>query len=113
LIRPQIGAARWDRAARVVLIADDPGMASLAAVDLAEAGVTDMALFGGSRDEWERAGLETVATPRDPPDRACIDFVSFTHGRHHGDLEAARRYLDWELGLVGRLDEAERAVFRI
>lgn len=113
LIRPQIGAARWARDTTVVLIADDPGMASLAAVDLAEAGVTDMALFGGSRDEWERAGLETVATPREPPDRARVDFVSFTHGRHHGDLEAARRYLDWELGLVGRLDEAERAVFRM
>ena len=59
------------------------------------------------------AGLPVVATPDDPPDADCIDFLFFTHGRHEGDAEAARQYLAWEVGLIAQLDAQERGVFRI
>ena len=57
--------------------------------------------------------LPVVATPDDPPDADCIDFLFFTHGRHEGNAEAARQYLAWEIGLIAQLDAQERGVFRI
>lgn len=63
--------------------------------------------------EWRDAGLAVTATPDSPPDAACIDFLFFVHDRHDGNMEAARRYLVWEQGLVGQLDAQERAEFAI
>ncbi len=37
----------------------------------------------------------------------------FTQGHNQGDAEAARQYLAWEIALVDRLDDQERATFRI
>jgi hypothetical protein len=35
------------------------------------------------------------------------------HDRHDGNLDAARRYLDWELGLIAQCSPDELAGFRI
>ena len=48
-----------------------------------------------------------------PLDRDRIDFVFHTLGRNEGNLDAARAYIAWEVGLVARLDDQERSTFRI
>ena len=109
-IRPLMSA---NPARTVVLVADQPEIAALAALDLAEAGCRDVRLLSGGHAAARAAGLQMVATPGDPPDADCIDFLFFTAKRHEGDEAAARQYLTWEIGLVDQLDEAERNSFRI
>lgn len=112
-IRPRIAAAVADRRKTVLLVADDAGIAALAALDLAKAGIADIRLLEGGHEGWRAAGLAVAATPDNPADRDCVDFLFFTHARHDGDANAARQYLAWEIGLVDQLDEQERAAFRI
>jgi rhodanese-related sulfurtransferase len=112
-IRPRIGAAIADCAKSVVLTADEPNLAALAAIDLAEAGCKDIRLLEGGQDAWAAAGLPVAASPNTPPDAECIDFLFFTAARHDGDAEAARKYLAWEIALVDQLDAQERGAFRI
>ena len=111
-IRPRVAAAAAPKTA-IVLVADEPPVAALAALDLAEAGYEDIRLLAGGQGAWCAAGLPVVATPELPADPDCIDFLFFTHGRHDGNHEAARQYLAWETGLVGQLDAQERGVFRV
>ena len=70
-------------------------------------------LLDGSPETWRAAGLALAATPDDPPDADCIDFLFFTAARHEGDAEAARAYLAWETDLIAQLDAQERGAFRI
>ena len=111
-IRPRIAAAA-DRSKTAVLVADEPGVAALAALDLREAGCGDARLLDGNPETWRAAGLALAVTPDDPPDAACVDFLFFTAARHEGDAEAARAYLAWETGLIAQLDPQERGAFRI
>ena len=111
-IRPRVATVADARKA-VVLVADDPAIAALAALDLAEAGVRDVRVLAGGHEAAKAAGLEVASTPGDPADADCIDFLFFTAGRHEGDEAAARQYLAWEIGLVDQLDAAERGSFRI
>ena len=97
----------------MVLVADDAGVAALAAIDLAEAGCRDVRHLAADVQGWRDAGLPVIATPDDPPDAARIDFLFFVHDRHDGNADAARRYLAWETGLLAQLDDQERGVFRI
>ena len=112
-IRPRIASACDGAAKPVVLVADDAGMAALAAIDLAEVGSRDVRYLTTDVQGWRDAGLPVVATSDDPPDAARIDFLFFVHDRHDGNADAARRYLEWETGLLAQLDEQERGVFRI
>ena len=112
-IRPRVASAITDASRTVVLVADAPGVAALAALDLAEAGCRDTPLLAEGPDDWRRAGLSVIATPDAPPDGDCIDFLFFTHGRHAGNADDARRYLAWETGLIAQLDAQERGAFRI
>jgi hypothetical protein len=41
------------------------------------------------------------------------DVTWFAHGRHDGDLDASRTYLDWEVGLEHQLDAEERAEYAL
>ena len=111
-IRPRI-AATADRSKTAVLVADDPGIAALAALDVGEAGCGDARLLEGGLEAWRAAGLPVAATADNPPDADCIDFLFFTAARHDGDAEAARAYLAWETGLIAQLDAQERGAFRI
>jgi rhodanese-related sulfurtransferase len=112
-IRPRIAAAVGYPAVPVALVADEADLAELAALDLEEAGIGEVRLLAGGHEAACAAGLPVVATPGTPGDAECIDFLFFTHGRHDGDADAARRYLAWEIGLVGQLDAQERAAFSI
>lgn len=104
-IRPRLAAIEIPADTEIVLIADKPGVAELAAIDLREAGHSRLSMLGG-----EPAGA--VETPADPPDEACIDYLFFVHDRHDGNMDAARGYLEWEVALIGQLDEQERGVFK-
>jgi rhodanese-related sulfurtransferase len=112
-IRPRLARAVVDRSRTVILVADEPGVAALAAVDLAEDGFTDIRSLEGGQQAWVAAGLPVAATPTSPVDADCVDFLFFTHARHDGNAEAARQYLAWEIGLIDQLDEQERAAFHI
>lgn len=95
----------------IVLLADSPDIASLAAIDLREAGFTQL-----SQTSWAAcmaAGLPTQATPSEPADADAIDHLFFVHDRHQGNLDAARRYLAWEQGLIAQCSEEELATFCI
>ena len=112
-IRPRIARDLRDPAKPVVLVADDRAVAALAALDLAEAGCGDVSVLAGGIKAWTGAGRQTVATPASPSDADCVDFVFHTLGRNEGNLDSARAYLAWEIGLVDQLDADERAVFRL
>jgi rhodanese-related sulfurtransferase len=112
-IRPRIAAAIADPAQPIVLVADRPATAALAALDLAEAGVRQVRLLAGGHEAARAAGLPMAASPGTPADADSIDFLFFTAARHDGDAEAARQYLTWEMGLIAQLDAQERASFRI
>ena len=109
-IRPRIARDLRDPSKAVLLVADDPSIAALAALDLGEAGAADIYVLKGGMKAWTGP---TEATPSSPPDAECIDFVFHTLGRNEGNLESARAYLAWEIGLVDQLDADERAVFRL
>jgi rhodanese-related sulfurtransferase len=96
-----------------VLVADDPALAELAAMDLREAGLNEIRILEGGMAAWQRAGLPVEVSPERPSPDEAIDFLQFVHDRHDGNLEAARRYLEWEQGLVAQLDPEERSEFRL
>jgi rhodanese-related sulfurtransferase len=104
----------WGRAGeRVVLVADDPRVARIAAFDLSRAGVRDVAMLEGGFAAWQAAGLPVDSTPESPPDAECIDYLFFVHDRHDGNKDAARRYLAWETQLLSQLDPSELASYRL
>jgi rhodanese-related sulfurtransferase len=111
--RARVASAVADAADFVVLVADQAGIAALAALDLAEAGVREVRLLDGGHEAACAAGLPMASSPHAPCDADCIDFLFFTHGRHEGDAAAARQYLAWEIGLVDQLDPQERGAFRL
>lgn len=110
-IRPRLQELPERLDKRLILIGEEPQV-RLVAADLRERYREILWLEGGP-EAWRRAGLRVIATPHMPEDRECIDFLFFVHDRHDGNLESARRYLAWELGLVAQLDAMERAMFQI
>ena len=112
-IRPRLAAAAAGDGRPVVLIAEQAALAALAARDLRDAGIEDVRRLTGGPGDWTAAGLEVVATPDDPIDADCIDYLFLTHDRHQGNDAAARQYLAWEIALVDRLDAQERGVFLV
>ncbi|MCR0981052.1 rhodanese-like domain-containing protein [Roseomonas populi] len=110
-IRPRLDGVPAPAGA-LVLIAAEEGVARLAALDLAERGIVATHWHKGDPAAWRAAGLAVEATPQQPADSQAIDFLFFVHDRHSGNKVAARQYLAWELGLIEKLDERERAAWR-
>jgi len=103
-VRPRIiEAARGAR--RVALVASDRSSASLAALDLTEAGIDVLALVSNAPF--------TESTPAAPCASESIDFAAFAHGRHEGNRAAAELYLSWESQLPNRLASSDRALFAV
>lgn len=106
---------RWlaVRGARVVLVDDNEIRATIAAHWLRQMGWDAVVLNGGSA-AWP--ALSSLPSPRasdDPGAARSVDASRFMPDRHTGNRDHARGYLEWEKGLVGRLDAEERAIFRI
>ncbi|HRD75618.1 MAG TPA: rhodanese-like domain-containing protein, partial [Hyphomicrobiaceae bacterium] len=113
-IRPRIAAdASAAKGKRIVLIADEGRLARAAAIDLAEAGHSDVAILRGGIEEWRAEGLDLARSPGAPADSERIDFMFHTLNRNAGSRADAEAYLAWEVGLVDRLDAQERAVFKL
>ena len=100
-------------AKRVVLITRDTDVAQAAAIDLKEAGITDVKLLEGGLATWTNAGYPLEASPGTPPDAECIDYLFFVHDRHLGNREAMKQYLAWETGLIKQLDDQDKASFKV
>jgi len=111
-IRPVI-ATHAASGGPIALMADDAGIAGLAALDLMAAGAKDVRVVSGTLEQCAAAGCKLVATPHEPSDAERIDFLFFVHDRHEGNKEAARGYLAWETGLIQQLHSSERASFRL
>jgi rhodanese-related sulfurtransferase len=110
-IRPRLAADGAHAAGTIVLVADEPSVAALAAIDLAAAGAQDIRILHGGFEAWRNAGLPVESSPDRPSDDDCIDFLFFTHDRQ-SNADAARQYLAWEAGLLDQLDDQERGVFQ-
>jgi rhodanese-related sulfurtransferase len=109
-IRPRLEAALDGWNGPTYLVAEDAVTAAIAAIDLRELGVADVRLVAGGLDAWRRSGLP-VGSGAKPADGDAIDYLWFVHDRHDGNLDAARRYLAWEQGLIAQLDAEEKAEF--
>ena len=112
-IRSKVVDAARAATKSLVLIAEEEGVARLAAVDLIEAGLKDVRLLEGGFATWTAAGYPTEATPDVPPDAECIDYLFFVHDRHAGNREAMKQYLKWETGLIAQLDDQDRKLFKV
>lgn len=100
-------------AKEVVLITRDSDVARAAAIDLAEAGITNVRLLEGGLVAWTNAGHTLEASPATPPDNECIDYLFFVHDRHTGNREAMKQYLAWETGLIKQLDAQDKGSFKV
>ncbi|MPZ12006.1 MAG: sulfurtransferase [Kiloniellaceae bacterium] len=98
--------------ARIIVTGRDRVLIAGVAKDLCSLGHGRVDTVAGAPESWRAAGLNVVATPELPSEADCIDFLFFVHDRHDGNLEAARRYLAWELGLLEQIDDQERSVLR-
>lgn len=113
-IRPRLAAtAQNGKASTVILVADEVDVARVGAIDLREAGFSDVKMLEGGIEAWIQAGNETEASPDAPPDSERIDHLFFVHDRHAGNREAMKQYLAWETGLIAQLDERDRAQFNV
>lgn len=111
--RSRLVAAARGAKSPVVLVADDPGIARVAAIDLDEAGIKDARVLDGGLGAWTMAGYATEASPDAPADVECIDYLFFVHDRHAGNRAAMKQYLAWETGLIAQLDAQDKALFRV
>lgn len=124
--KSHVQGARWATRARLsklagsvgrnthwVLLGRDLLLARYIAQDLAALGHRVRGVFAGSLHALREQGLAISASPEMPIDAECIDFLFFVHDRHDGNLESARRYLEWEMGLIAQLDIDEHASFRL
>ena len=121
--KAHIAGSQWATRARLDyehLKKNDPILVTGRRQDLVDGVATDCIGHGvralscvGSPEIWAAAGYEVVSSPQSPPDEECIDYLFFVHDRHDGNLDAARQYLEWEVGLVNQLDEQERSVFAV
>jgi rhodanese-related sulfurtransferase len=76
-IRPRLAALGLDPSSPVVLISDEPGVAQLAAIDLAETGIDNVRRLDGNVDRWREAALPIIATP-DLPALQCDRGVTLS-----------------------------------
>ncbi|EER62283.1 Rhodanese domain protein [Acidovorax delafieldii 2AN] len=110
-VRPRVAAdvqANAGPGQPVLVLAPDATTAALALQEL-DAGTAQWALAA----DWLAAGLPVEATPNLPDDASAIDYLFFVHDRHDGNLDAARRYLEWETGLIAQCQPDELAAFRL
>lgn len=108
--RARLDNIDYPQDARLLVTGRDSAAVHGVVADLATAGYTQLDSCVGSPAIWSGAGFELASTPDSPSDEECIDYLFFVHDRHDGNLDAARRYLEWEVGLVGQLDTQERSV---
>jgi rhodanese-related sulfurtransferase len=98
---------------RIILFADDEAVGRLAAADLSELTIAQIAMVAGGTQAWTRTGLPVVASPDDPPDSERIDYIFWNHDRHAGNEDAMRAYLQWETELPAQIAAEGLSGFRV
>jgi rhodanese-related sulfurtransferase len=111
-VRPRLGRLGLNSADTVNLIGDAE-TAALAAKELGDLGLRSIFVVEGGHAALVAAGAAVESDDAVPSAEDAIDFLFFVHDRHEGNLEASRRYLAWEQGLIAQLDAAERSAFRL
>jgi len=110
-IRPRLQKIVRGAQQTILLISDDPALTYGALLEL-DGFDLNIKVY-----ELEGSGfpieLEAISTQTTPPDSDCIDFLFFVHDRHDGNKDAARRYLEWETGLIAQLDQDEMNMYSI
>ena len=113
-IRPRFASQNHAFVGRDVLVVSETrAVADLAAHDLMALGAGRILWVEGGHNALVAEGAAVERSPRHPSAIQAIDHLLFAHDRHHGNRDAARLYLDWETGLIARLDAAERAEFNL
>ncbi|WP_223455558.1 cystathionine beta-lyase [Pseudomonas sp. GL-RE-19] len=108
-IRSLLATHVADEQRPLVLMADDPLLAAVAAQELPEAQRSGIRWLDGGLAAWHAEGFGVEESPDAPTDDQCIDFLFFTHDRHSGNKDAARQYLAWEIGLLAQMSDDELA----
>jgi rhodanese-related sulfurtransferase len=110
-IRPRLPEIIRGAKESLLIISDDPALTygALLELDGLDLNIQVYELEGPGFPK----ALETISTEMIPPDLECIDFLFFVHDRHDGNKNAARRYLEWETGLIAQLDQDEINLFSI
>ena len=110
-IRPRLREIIRGAKESLLIISDDPALTygALLELDGLDLNIQVYELEGPGFPKE----LETISTEMIPPDVECIDFLFFVHDRHDGNKNAARRYLEWETGLIAQLDQDEINLFSI
>jgi len=113
-VRPRVAAhlqATAQPRQPVLVLAPDAAAAALAASEITPH--TDHTVHWALASDALAAGLPQQSTPALPADADAIDYLFFVHDRHDGNLDAARRYLEWETGLIAQCAPDELRVFRL
>ncbi len=108
-LRPSLATMTLQEGAPVALLAHDETLARLAAIDLADAGHAVAGVCTAALQDLSAAGLALDTAPPLGGWQATdlLDEVQFCAGRHSGNLDDARTYLNWETGLVARLQACD------
>lgn len=110
--RAQLHLRRPDLTGPITIVGRDASLVMSVHAELSQQGHSDLRCIPSGLEEWRKAGLEIAASPDIPSEAECIDRLFFVHDRHDGNLDAARRHLKWETGLLAQLDDDERAALR-
>ena len=110
-IRPRLQEILRGAQKSILIISDDPALTYGALLELK--GLDLNIQVYELPDSGFPKELKTVSTAAIPPDSDCIDFLFFVHDRHDGNKDAARRYLEWETGLIAQLDQDEINLYSI
>lgn len=110
-IRPRLQEIIRGAQKSILIISDDPALTYGALLELK--GLDLNIQVYELPDSGFPKELKTVSTAAIPPDSDCIDFLFFVHDRHDGNKDAARRYLEWETGLIAQLDQDEINLYSI
>jgi rhodanese-related sulfurtransferase len=110
-IRPRLLEIIRGAKETIIIISDDPALTYGALLELDGLDL-NIQLYELEGPEFPKE-LETISSESMPPDIDCIDFLFFVHDRHDGNKNAARRYLEWETGLIAQLDQDEMNLFSI
>lgn len=110
-IRPHLMSTVTKADKPIVLISDNPALTYGALLELQNHGLT--ASIYELKNSTFPSQLQTISSDNEPVDSECIDYLFFVHDRHDGNKESARRYLEWETGLISQLDEDEINLYSI
>ena len=110
-IRPHLQKILSHSQKSILIISDDPALTCGALLEL-DGHDLQIQVYELEGSQFPKE-LNTIGSESTPPDSDCIDFLFFVHDRHDGNKDAARRYLEWETGLIAHLDQQEINMYSI